>query len=135
MRDGSGSVGEPAGMTELIDGLVQQNLRRDPTRRLRSGDLITIEAIDAGRAVSIRSSPGGIVVVAGRDPEARVVVRAPSTTLLELAGAPLRFGLPDALTPDGRALIGDLLRKRIQVRGLIRHLGMVRRLTTLLSAR
>jgi hypothetical protein len=135
VSDGSGSVGEPRGITELIDGLVQQNLRRDPTRRLQSGDVISIEAVDAGVAVSIRSSEGRIVVVDGRDPDARVVIGASSTKLLELAGAPLRFGLPDAFSHDGRALIGDLLTKRIRVRGLIRHLGTVRRLTMLLSAR
>jgi regulator of RNase E activity RraA len=135
VNPGPGSVAEPSGITDLIDGLVRQNLRRDPTRRLLPGDVVTIEAVDADVAVSIRPSPGGIAVVDGRDPGARVVVSAASTTLLELAGAPLRFGLPDALTHDGRALIGDLLTKRIRVRGLIRHLGTVRRLTMLLSAR
>ena len=135
MSPGLGSVAEPSGITELIDGLVRQNLRRDPTRRLLPVDVVTIEAVDADVAVSIRPSPGGIAVVDGRDPGARVVVSAASTLLLELAGAPLRFGLPDAFTHDGRALIADLLTKRIRVRGLIRHLGTVRRLTMLLSAR
>ena len=135
MNPGPGSVAEPSGITELIDGLVRQNLLRDPTRRLLPGDVVTIEAIDADVAVSIRPSPGGIAVVDGRDPNARVVVSAASTTLLELAGAPLRFGLPDAFTDDGRALIADLFTKRIRVRGLVRHLGTVRRLTVLLSAR
>ena len=135
MNPGSGSVEEPSGITELIDGLVRQNLRRDPARRLRRGDVVTIEAVDADVAVSIRPSEGGIVVVDGRDPGARVVVSASSTKLLELAGAPLRFGLPDAFTQGGRAVIGDLLTGRIRVRGLIRHLGTVRRLMMLLSAR
>jgi hypothetical protein len=135
VSSGSGSVAGPSGITELIDGLVRQNLRRDPTRRLLRGDVVTIEAVDAGVAVSIRSSEGRIAVVDGRDPDARLVVSASSTKLLELAGAPLRFGLPDAFTHDGRVLIGDLLARRIRVRGLIRHLGTVRRLTMLLSAR
>jgi len=135
VSEGPGSAGEPAGITALIDGLVRQNLSRDPTRRLRPRDVVTIEAADAGVAVSIRSSEGKILVTDGRDPSARVVVSASSTKLLELAGAPLRFGLPDALSRDGRALIRDLLTRRIRVRGLIGHLGTVRRLTMLLSAR
>ena len=135
MSEGSGSAGGPAGITVLIDGLVRQNLKRDPTRVLRPRDVVTIEAADAGVAVSIRSSEGKILVTDGRDPGARVVVSASSTKLLELAGAPLRFGLPDAFSGDGRALIRDLLTGRIRVQGLIRHLGTVRRLTTLLSAR
>jgi hypothetical protein len=135
VSEGSASIGEPAGITELIDGLVRQNLSRDPTRQLRDRDVVTIEAVDAGVAVSLRSSEGTILVTDGRDPGARVVVSASSTKLLELAGAPLRFGLPDALSRDGRTLIGDLLARRIRVQGLIRHLGTVRRLTMLLSAR
>ena len=135
MNPGSGSVAEPSGITELIDGLVRQNLRRDPTRRLLPGDVVTIEAVDADVAVSLRPSSRGVAVVDGRDPDARVVVSAASTTLLELAGAPLRFGLPDAFTHDGRALIADLLTRRIRVRGFFRHLGTVRRLTMLLSPR
>ena len=135
MSEGSGPVGETAGITELIDGLVRQNLSRDPTRRLRRRDVVTIEAADAGVAVSLRSSEGKILVTDGRDPTARVVVSASSTDLLELAGAPLRFGLPDAFSSDGRALIRDLLTRRIRVKGLFTHLGTVRRLTVLLSAR
>lgn len=135
MSEGVGPVGESAGITELIDGLVHQNLGRDPSRRLRRRDVVAIEAVDAGVAVSLRSSDGTILVTDGRDPDARVVVSASSTKLLELAGAPLRFGLPDAFSRDGRTVIRDLLTRRIRVRGLIRHLGTVRRLTTLLSAR
>ena len=135
MSEGSGSVGESGGIRELIEGLVRQNIGRDPSRRLRRRDVVAIEAVDAGVAVSLRSSDGTILVTDGRDPDARVVVSASSTKLLELAAAPLRFGLPDAFSRDGRALIWDLLTRRIRVRGLIRHLGTVRRLNTLLSAR
>ena len=124
MSEGSGPVEEPAGITELIDGLVRQNLGRDPSRRLRRRDVVAIEAVDAGVAVSVRSSDGTILGTDGRDRDARVVVTAP-----------LRFGLPDAFSRDGRALIRDLLTRRIRVRGLIRYLGMVRRLMSLLSAR
>jgi len=135
VSEASGPVGESGGITELIDGLVRQNLGRDPSRRLRRRDVVAIEAVDAGVAVSLRSSDGTILVTDGRDPDARVVVSASSTKLLELAAAPLRFGLPDAFSRDGRALTRDLLTRRIRVRGLIRHLGTVRRLTSLLSAR
>jgi len=135
VSEGSGSVGESGGIRELIEGLVRQNLGRDPSRRLRRRDVVAIEAADAGVAVSLRSSDGTILVTDGRDPDARVVVSASSTKLLELAAAPLRFGLPDAFSRDGRALTRDLLTRRIRVRGLIRHLGTVRRLTSLLSAR
>ena len=71
----------------------------------------------------------------GEDPWAEIVVHAESMALLEMAGTPLRFGLPDALTATGRDVLRQILRRRIRVRGLVRHLGTVRRLSILLSAR
>jgi hypothetical protein len=62
-------------------------------------------------------------------------VRAESGGLLELAATPLRFGLPDVFTPDGREVVRQLLTREIRVQGLVRHLGTVRRLSMLLSAR
>jgi hypothetical protein len=69
------------------------------------------------------------------DPAARVVVRADSLRLLELAAAPLRFGLPDVFTPEGRAVLAAIATGRVRVRGLVLRLPAVRRLTMLLSAR
>jgi len=87
----AGPVGESAGIRELIDGLVRQNLGRDPSRRLGRRDVVAIEAVDAGVAVSLRTSDGTILVTDGRDPDARVVVSASSTifTRLERSGRPV----------------------------------------------
>ena len=63
MNRGPGSVAEPSGITQLIDGLVRQNLGRDPTRRLLPGDVVTIEAVDADVAVSLRPSSGGVALL------------------------------------------------------------------------
>lgn len=64
-----------------------------------------------------------------------MVVAASAERLLQLAAAPLRFGVPDPLTREGRAILADILAGRVRVRGLLRRLPAVRRLTMLLSAR
>jgi len=46
---------------------------------------------------------------------------------------PLRFGLPDNMTKDGRAVTGALMKGQIKVRGMTRHLGRLARLNKLLS--
>ena len=78
---------------------------------------------------------GRVLVVDGADPDAEIVVRAESMALLELAAVPLRFGLPDVLTSGGRHMLAAIVRRRIRIRGLLRHLGTVRRLSVLLSVR
>jgi hypothetical protein len=108
---------------------------------IRRREAAALVATDAGVAVTIRLLPGGahapgsVVVHDGEDPGAEIAVHAGSMALLELAGTPLRFGLPDVLTSSGRGVFLQIARRRIRVRGLVRHLGTVRRLSILLSAR
>ncbi len=134
---------ELAGLRDLVDALIAANLLRDPHRatRIRRREAASLVAIDAGIAVTVQmlpgaaNAPGSVLVHDGEDPWAEVVVHADGTALLGLAASPLRFGLPDALTPGGRDVIRQIVQRRIRVRGLIRHLGTVRRLSMLLSAR
>jgi len=138
--------GEPApevAFRELVQGLVDANLERDPSRALRLSkrEAASLVATDADVAVTIQMlpgafrAPGTVLVHDGRDPWAEIVVRAESLGLLELAATPLRFGLPDVLTRDGRNVVTQLVRRRIRVNGMLRHLGTVRRMSMLLSAR
>jgi len=126
---------EPNGLASMVGGLIEQNLVRDPSRaRLLTGGSATLVAPDAGVEASLRLGPGDVVVSNGRDPAADLVVRADSGRLLGLAGAPLRFGLPDGLRAEGRAVLRDLAARRVTIDGLVAHAGLLRRLTMLLSA-
>jgi len=84
-------------------------------------------------AVSIRFSPGGVQVRNGRVGRPDVRIEGDSETLVGLSSAPLRFGLPDATTKEGRAVIGKMLRRSLTVRGVVAHAAKLRRLNALLS--
>jgi hypothetical protein len=123
------------GLAELVIGLLRQNVERDPPRsRLLRGGTVVIGATDADAAVRVELVPE-LRWEAGWPLEAPVEVRAPSVDLMALAAVPLRLGLPDVLSRDGRAIVGGILRGTVRVRGLVRHPATVRRLTMLLSAR
>ena len=127
---------DPVGLVAIVGDLLTANLARDPERRrLLRDEASALRAIDAGVDVTVRCTPSGVVVTAGADPGARVVVAASAAQLLQLAAAPLRFGLPDPLTPEGRAILAAILAGHVRVHGLLRRLPAVRRLTMLLSAR
>jgi hypothetical protein len=126
---------EGTGLAELVIGLLQQNLERDPSRRrLLRGGTVVIAATDAEAAVRVELVPQ-LPWTVGWPLVAPVEVLAPSVALMALAAVPLRFGMPDVFTRDGRRIAGGILRRRIRVRGLLRHPATVRRLTMLLSAR
>jgi hypothetical protein len=134
---------EHAGFRELVEGLLDANLAREPQRAhlITRREAVALLATDAELAVTIQLLPGAeggagtVIVHEGEDPWAEVVVHAASVGLLELAATPLRFGLPDVTSRDGRLVVGDLLARRIRVRGLVRHLFTLRRISRLLSAR
>ena len=145
MTDGAGQdpSDEHAGLRALVEDLLASNLLRCPERAtlILRREAAALIATDAGVAVTIEllpgaaHAPGSVRVRDGEDPGAEIAVRAEGMALLELAGTPLRLGLPDVMTPTGRGVLLQIARRRIRVRGLLRHLGTVRRLSTLLSAR
>lgn len=126
---------EPIGLAELLGTLIEQNLARDLARyRLLKPATVAVGAPDAGVVVTLRFGRGEVTIANGADPRAGVVVRAEAHDLFGLAGAPLRLGLPDPFSREGRVVLGRILRGHIHVHGLISRLPTVRRLTMLLSA-
>lgn len=126
---------DPNGLASLVGGLIEQNLARDRSRaRLLTGGSAALVAPDAGVEVTVRLGPGEVLVTNGRDLVADLVVTGVSDRLLALAGAPLRLGLPDGLTTEGRAVLRDLAARRVTIEGMATHPGLLRRLTMLLSA-
>ena len=126
---------EPSGLASMLGGLIEANLWAHPDRaRLLRPAIAVLEAPDAEVSVSVRLSPGSVTVANGdRTAHAHVRIVAGSGDLVALSAAPLRFGLPDVLRSEGRAVIGMLMRRRIRISGLLRHPVKLARLTKLLS--
>lgn len=126
--------GEPSGLASMVADLIEQNLARDPTRTaLLRRSVAVLDARDADVTVFLRIERGGVRVGDGDVPDAHVRIRSDSGRLLDLTTVPLRAGLPDPLRPEGRAIVGDLLRRHIRIRGLLRHPLRLVHLTKLLS--
>jgi hypothetical protein len=125
---------EPSGMAHMLGGLIQQNLDRDPgLARHLDDSVVAIEAPDAEVAVTIRLNPDIVVVSDGVAADAQVVITATSERLLGLASAPLRFGLPDAFSREGREVLRNVLTGRVRIEGLVRNPRRLSRLTRILS--
>jgi hypothetical protein len=83
--------------------------------------------------VSIRISAGRVAIRNGVVGRAHVRIEADSEVLVGLSAVPLRFGLPDVTRKEGRAVMGDVIRRRLRIRGLLVHPGKLARLNRLLS--
>jgi hypothetical protein len=127
---------EPNGLASMLARLLRSNLERDRRRgTLLRPAIFDLAAADAGVAARIETTRGEVRVRNGIDPAgAHVAVTADSADLLLLASVPLRWGVPDPLTPEGRTVLGHVVRGRIRVEGLVRHPMRLSRLARLLSA-
>ena len=127
---------EPNGLAMMVGGLIEANLAAHPDRRRLLSKMATysISAPDVGVAVSIRLSPQGVNVRNGVVGKPQVRIEAGSDDLLGLSAVPLRFGLPDVKSKEGRTVNRKLLKGELKVKGLILHPAKLGRLNKLLSA-
>jgi hypothetical protein len=124
----------PSGLASMVAELIDQNLTRVPGRRALLGpSVVVLDALDADVTVFLRIATGEVRIGDGDVPDAHLRIRTDSGRLLDLTTAPLRFGLPDLLRPEGRSIVGDLLSRRLRIGGLLRHPVRLARLTQLLS--
>jgi hypothetical protein len=127
---------EPNGLADMLGGLIEANLAQHPERRaLLKPAVVGITAPDAGVSVTLSIAPGRVRVANGLQGKPDLLVRSDSDALLGLSTVPLRFGLPDAFTREGRDVTEKLLRGEVKLRGMARHLGALTRLNRLLSVR
>ncbi len=126
---------EPNGLAAMIGGLIQGNLDADPERTglLSSPATYAIVAPDVDVAVSIRVKDGSVTVRNGLVGRPDIVITADSDALLGLSSVPLRFGLPDATTKEGREVTRKLLNGELKVKGLLFNPLKLARLNKLLS--
>ena len=126
---------EPEGLAAMLGGIIEGNLEAHPERTalLSPVSVVAIRVPDAGTDVSLRLSPERVQVRNGTVGRADIVIQADSEMLMGLSSVPLRFGLPDLGTAEGRHVIGQLVRRKLRIKGMLRHPGKLARLNKLLS--
>jgi len=126
---------EPNGLAAMLGGLLQANLDSHPELEALSARraVFVIRAPDVDVAVSIRLGEGRVMVRNGVVARRDVMIEGDSSDLIGMSSVPLRFGLPDVMTPAGREVSRKLLTRRLTVKGLLRHPAKLARLNRLLS--
>lgn len=128
---------EPNPLADMVGRLIEANLEHDPRRRgMLRPVVVELSAADAGIGATVRVSRGGVSISNtsedGIQPHLRVV--ADAYDLVQLAAAPVRFGLPDVLDEHGRAVLRRIARGHVRVSGMLRHPVRLTRFNRLLSA-
>jgi hypothetical protein len=128
---------EPNGLASMLGGLIEGNLEAHPDREalLAKPATYSITAPDVDVSVSIRLAPGAVTVRNGLVGTPQISIRTNSDNLMGMSSVPLKFGLPDSMTKEGREVNKKLFKGELKVKGMWTHLGALARLNKLLSVR
>jgi hypothetical protein len=126
---------EPNGLATMLGGLIEANLAAHPERDalLAKGASYSITAPDAGVSVTIALAPGAVTLRNGVVGSPDIRIETASDNLIGLSAVPLRFGLPDAMTKEGREVNRRLFKGELKVHGLWLHPAKLGRLNKLLT--
>lgn len=128
--------GELYGFAGMVAGLIRGNIEAHPSRAAlidKARGTVVLRAIDVDAIATLTFGEGRIRIGDAPLERPSVEIIANADQMLAFTTAPLRFGLPDAMKPEGRALTKEIMTGHIKVRGMATHLGLIRRLNGLLS--
>jgi hypothetical protein len=127
---------DPNGLAQMVAGLIEANVAADPGKERLLATMrgaVQLDVPDAGVTVGLKFIPGVVTVTSTAVPGADVRIRADADTVLGLSTVPLRLGLPDLLTEEGRRVAKKLLTGRLRIGGLPLGLQKMRKLNRLLN--
>ena len=124
------------GLGIMLADLVRGNIEADASRvRLLHGvsGKINVHAVDAEVSVGLEFSGGRMLVHAKPFTKPDLDITCDAETLMGMSSVPLRMGMPDLATADGRAVFGKMLRRELKVKGMLTKPKLMTRLQKLLS--
>jgi len=130
--------GEDNGFASMLAQLVRQNLDERPAKKrtlARMQGRVALVVVDLGLSVTLEFEQGELTVHDGIVGIPDVTVRADSEwhTKMSLVELEPRFGLPDPRGEVAREVFDASRRGDVKVYGMLGSLGLMLRLTKLLS--
>lgn len=130
------AVGELEGLAEMMAALIRGNVEARPELaglvKGTRGD-VSITARDVGATVGISFKNGRVEVSNALPGKADVAIEADADGLMAFSTVPLKFGMPDVMTPEGRDLAKQVLKRHVVVRGMVRHPRLLRHLQKIMT--
>lgn len=124
------------GLGEMLADLIRGNIARDPERErlLDEPGRVNVRVTDADIEIGMRFEDG-LLAIGEPVPDPDLSFACEADVLMALTAVPLRFGMPDQMTKEGRTVAGWLVNGTLNVKGLPRHLPLMIRLNRLFTVR
>lgn len=122
------------GLATMVADLLDGNLAADPALAGLLRGVIWRAAVHVPEAESrfTLEVGGGYLAVLSTKCRAELAITTDGDTLIELPSLPLIAGLPDPRRAEARAVLAKIRRRRLRIRGLLRHPVLLTRVLRLL---
>jgi hypothetical protein len=130
---------EPSAFAGMLGGLIEANVRAHPNKRkdfdaLRARVGIWVTDIDEG--VTLDFGAGKLTVHNGLLPKRTITIRAEAQTVMSLSNLKIGpLGLPVYYDGVGRGVALELVRRKLQIDGLLPNIATLNRVTRIFSVR
>jgi hypothetical protein len=128
---------EPSAFAEMLGGLIEANVRANPNKRKDFDALVArvgIWVTDIDEGVTLVFDAGRLTVYNGLEPRLTITIRAEAETVMSLSNLKIGpFGLPVYYDEVGRGVAVKLLRRKLQIDGLLPHIATLNRVTRIFS--
>jgi hypothetical protein len=128
---------EPSAFGEMLGGLIEANVRANPTKRKDFDALVArvgIWVTDIDEGVTLVFETGKLTVYNGLEARRTITIRAEADTVMSLSNLKIGpLGLPVYYDEVGRGVALKLLRRKLQIDGLLPNIATLNRVTRIFS--
>jgi hypothetical protein len=128
---------EPSAFAEMLGGLIEANVRANPNKRKDFDALVArvgIWVTDIDEGVTLVFDAGRLTVYNGLEPRRTITIRAEAETVMSLSNLKIGpLGLPVYYDEVGRSVALKLLRRTLQIDGLVPNIATLNRVTRIFS--
>jgi hypothetical protein len=128
---------EPSAFAEMLGGLIEANVRANPSKKKDFDALVArvgIWVTDIDEGVTLVFDAGRLTVYNDLEPRRTITIRAEAETVMSMSNLKIGpFGLPVYYNEVGRGVAVKLLRRKLQIDGLLPNIATLNRVTRIFS--
>jgi hypothetical protein len=128
---------EPSAFAEMLGGLIDANVRAHPGKKKDFDALVArvgIWVTDIDEGVTLVFNAGRLTVHNGLEPQRTITIRAEAETVMSLSNLKIGpLGLPVYYDEVGRGVALKLLRRKLQIDGLLTNIATLNKVTRIFS--
>ena len=127
---------ESCAMAGMLANLLEENLKGNPRKKaaLRAmNTVVVIKIVDIDLAITLDFNYGNLTLFEGIESTPHVLIETESAHVMELSNIPMRFGMPNLLSTQGKDMVLLGLKGKLKMKTRPWHLLNVLRLTQVMA--